>query len=310
MSISMSAVKPYGYMAEPFERALKRCSQPRAWNNLHPYHLWVEAMVAKIATAIWPAWNPVSETWEGVAAGAALSLTAADLELMALLAGRYAQPARGAGGRETHEWWFLREDVLFGETPNDYPYGNTLENRFELCFPGCAVKYPELRQAFNAGGLSTYTASLSWKLKSRLQRPRAGHMAKLLGLQAPAVKMACSAWSPAAISGHAFQGLMGALQIHMTHHGTMSEDETKALRELAADIGDRRVLAGVHFPSDNLMSWWTALEVLPFLVKDKPEETQMRTFVVEAIRGSEVYQAMRASAGHHAVLGVLGRWSL
>ena len=307
MSISMLDVKPYGFMAEPFEDALCE-GKPGAWNDAEEYEPWVKKMVGKISDAIWPEWDQDSRCWKGAAQGSALSLTAADLDLMARLADRFALPPRGDEVPQTNEWWFIREDVLFGQTVTDYPYGCTLEDRFALCFPKCGVPFPDLRHAFNGGGLGTYNASLSWQLKSHLQRPRAGHLAKLLGLPAPAVKMASSAWSPSAISGHSFQGMMAALRIYTTYHDVMTDGEEKALKKLAVDMGDRRVLAGVHFPSDNLMSWWTALEVLPFIKKNDAEEERMHAFVTGAIRESEIYQRMKANAGHHAAIRVLDPW--
>jgi hypothetical protein len=54
------------------------------------------------------------------------------------------------------------------------------------------------------------------------------------------------------------------------------------LQQFTVDIGDRRVFAGVHYPSDNLSSWYTALKLLPHVI-DPSALASVRKFLWEAI---------------------------
>jgi hypothetical protein len=65
-------------------------------------------------------------------------------------------------------------------------------------------------------------------------------------------------------------------------------------RQFVIDVGDRRVFAGVHYPSDNLASWYVAMRLIPrvFLADEKIYEP--RKFLWNAIQRSLVYKAMVA----------------
>jgi hypothetical protein len=62
------------------------------------------------------------------------------------------------------------------------------------------------------------------------------------------------------ISGHALQGLTYLISAVLDAHPPLSGHNLATAKALAVDIGDRRVFAGVHFPSDNLASWLVALK--------------------------------------------------
>jgi membrane-associated phospholipid phosphatase len=109
-----------------------------------------------------------------------------------------------------------------------------------------------------------------------------------------------SAWSPSAISGHAFQGLMGCLAAYLEF------PEVTAYRadlvKLAVDIGDRRVLAGIHYPSDNAMSWWVAFQCVKYVAKDDAQLKTMREFLRDAVQGSLLWDPMKKSVAHKALM--------
>lgn len=96
-------------------------------------------------------------------------------------------------------------------------------------------------------------------LKDRLQRARpyqaARHLDDPSGLS---IRLATSAQTPSLPSGHAFQTYCTAAAV-LESYGTSSMGFTAAydselmaaVFRLAWDIGDRRTLHGVHFPSDN-----------------------------------------------------------
>jgi hypothetical protein len=80
------------------------------------------------------------------------------------------------------------------------------------------------------------------------------------------------------------------------------------LRQYSVDVGDRRVLAGVHYPSDNLGSWTTALLLATCVCNG---DTAGRAMLWQAISTqSVVYSAISAASGPAAaayapVLGLL-----
>ena len=136
-------------------------------------------------------------------------------------------------------------------------------------------------------------------LKMRLQRPRANQAAYWMGATSPpTVRFAASALSSSAISGHAFQGLFGCLNVHLEFGQKMDAREKGDLLNLAVDIGDRRVIAGIHYPSDNAMSWRVALETIDRLNRTPDQIREMRRFVIGAVNNSRIFQAMRASSAH------------
>ena len=100
------------------------------------------------------------------------------------------------------------------------------------------------------------------------------------------------------ISGHAFQGLFGCLNVHLEFGQKMDAREKGDLLNLAVDIGDRRVIAGIHYPSDNAMSWRVALETIDRLNRTPDQIREMRRFVIGAVNNSRIFQAMRASSAH------------
>jgi hypothetical protein len=64
------------------------------------------------------------------------------------------------------------------------------------------------------------------------------------------------------------------------------------LGQFGVDIGDRRVFAGVHYPSDNMASWIMALR----LVKEEVPDQRVFRFLANAITTrSLVYQMLVAS---------------
>lgn len=108
--------------------------------------------------------------------------------------------------------------------------------------------------------LRDYMGTIHITLKRKFQRPRPHQAAAILLTVADAKKIqfegARSGATPAFISGHAFEnGLsyLGVLRALKTSGA--SAPALGACAHMITDIGDRRVFAGVHYPSDSLASW-------------------------------------------------------
>lgn len=285
----IDAIKPFGYMAAGFEMELELNEVPRDWSAPPDHASWVKDMAQAIADTIWPRWQPGAAPgigrWSGNAVATAMALTREDLALMSTLATWHDDPARQPGSKKNH-WWFNKEDELLRAN---------WCGRYDLCFESTDPGHEKLQETFDDGAAFRFTNATTWLLKKELQRPRPHQMAHWMGLKpAPAVQLARSAWSPSAISGHAFQGLFGCLNVFLLHGEKMTAADRQELQRLAVDIGDRRVFAGVHYPSDNAMSWRVAVDA----ARHMRLTDESRQFLVEAINSSTVYHAMRRSPGH------------
>jgi hypothetical protein len=109
-------------------------------------------------------------------------------------------------------------------------------------------------------GMLRKAGSLPVQLKRELQRPRAYQISDSLGETWFTHHQAPSSVSPAIISGHAFKGCtMGVASFYHATALSCAPTVFDALARIAMDFGDRRVFAGVHYPSDNMGSWIAAM---------------------------------------------------
>jgi hypothetical protein len=294
--MTIDDLKPFGHMAIDFRSEMELSLPPTAWRqDLKRFPDWLAEMTQKIADRVWPRWNA---GWEGASRAGAIALTQADLLMMLSLDKVLDEPARQGDRKKTNGDWYELEDMIF-----------LWDDQFKLALPGCAVDAKLLTESFRNGGAFKFSQSLVWMLKDRLQRPRAHQAAYWLGLRAPRTALAKSAWSPSAISGHAYVGIVGCLNVFLEFGNRLTPVELAKLREMAVDIGDRRVFASVHYPSDNVLSWWTALEAIPYLCADGTAPT-LTQFVIEAVRTSRVYDAVVRSPAHRECRATLAPWGL
>jgi hypothetical protein len=88
------------------------------------------------------------------------------------------------------------------------------------------------------------------------------------------------------------QGLFGGLTLHLWldkfDKGTYNSATQVALQQYATDFGDRRVLAGVHYPSDSMITWIICFKLIPNVV-DQPDRASAIKFMKAAIRRSRVW---------------------
>lgn len=217
---------------------------------------WVDLrdrIVHEIEDSIWPVWDAKSRAWKGAAVANMLPLTCADLEiLLQLRVGPHlainSLPTANtrAINCPSHLAFFEEEDQAKIFSSYSF-YDRTLDSRFA----------PTFADAFFAG-LGAKCSSTQLQLKQRFQRPRAYQIAFLMAISEFNLEEATSSMTPSMVSGHSLQGLIGvgAVMEQIIKSGvSFTDDNWQALRQFAVDIGDRRVMAGVHYPSDNLASW-------------------------------------------------------
>jgi hypothetical protein len=127
------------------------------------------------------------------------------------------------------------------------------------------------------GGRRGFSAAL--ELKLRMQRPRPYQTTLLL---APAAAFeyepAVTAVTPSLVSGHALQAAMALATVVVRLEHQIQQKLPQALVEqmqrFFIHVGDRRVFAGVHYPSDNVSSWYTALRLLRRMAFDRPDDPE------------------------------------
>lgn len=110
-----------------------------------------------------------------------------------------------------------------------------------------------------------------------------------------------SACTPSLVSGHAIQGAMAScygarlLKIELAACPGTAGD----LQQCMIDSGDRRVFADVHYPSDNLSSWFCALRLCGNLLSADAQEG--KDLLWHSIRTrSLVYRAMAQAVADDA----------
>ncbi|HYP08112.1 MAG TPA: phosphatase PAP2 family protein [Bryobacteraceae bacterium] len=263
---------------------------------------WMDRVTDFIADNIWPRYDGVNRQWLGAAANAATmqSRTTADLAVLGHMRangflGR--QPAVDANvlGRPTHATWFREEDGPNAFVAKHAYYDATVSPQqiFDM-----ATAYLNSHIRKEPGFVST-------NFKLRLQRPRPYQMANVLpGVVNFSHLHAASADSPSACSGHALQGLcaVGGVIETMRATGGFSNQSITCMLQYGLDIGDRRVMAGVHYPTDNLISWIIFLSLADHIYRDPGVKGLVKKAMVEQ---SVVYQEMKKNSELSSLLALL-----
>jgi len=255
--------------ASPAEPVVPPDFQPEVCDSEERERLWIgfrELTLGEIADAIWPVWDEAHRRWSGMASKTMHVLTCADLMILLRLRVGPRLPINSMPSSKaraincpTHLAYFKEEDQAKIFDSYAY-YDRTLDPKFASIFSG----------AFFAG-MDAKCSSTQLQFKRRLQRPRAYQVALLMGIEEFNLEEASSSMTPSMVSGHSLQGLLGtgAVMEQIIKLGiTFDEDNWQALRQYAVDIGDRRVMAGVHYPSDNLASWIVFMRLAPHVFRN------------------------------------------
>jgi hypothetical protein len=248
---------------------------------------FIEDVLTVIGAVLWPRYQAGVSSWD---TNTIRELFRVDFELMESLALQFEKPITSLFATSvTHSQLFLDED-------NDDEFGLGVGyERYDPTLPVARQGLVELLRK----GVARKAGTTSHQLKQELQRPRAYQVALLLNR--PFVHhFAATASTPSMISGHCLQGVMAACNAYSALKSQMSTGSIRVMGHFCVDIGDRRVMAGVHYPSDNLSSWYTALRLLP-QVFAKGEADDVKKFLWDAISTkSVVYAAIADHVRAHA----------
>lgn len=273
--------------------------------RLQTFNQWREDRLAEFNAAIWPRYHPQSGDWTGDATNFAEALTRFEIGVMVseffgdspVLQQKPQSPlAKPDIGTQLEH--YVYEDV---DAPgsNFHFYDKTMTDDEIRHFEKTMVDSITTNKHIGEKVTGHF-----W-FKAEMQRPRPLHTALLFGYQ-PGFRSELSnrGQHPSIVSGHAFQGVMmscAVLENWLESKSKPAADRLDALAQYSVDVGDRRVFAGVHYPSDNIASWVLALSLIPEVFDDAGP---IRDFVVKAIvEKSAVYHvvnklyAAEASAG-------------
>lgn len=254
----------------------------------HEWDAYIAREVKLMADFLWPRFNPASGKWEGAAAHNMEALTVADMDLMEELSAQLELIATADG-----DWLGKTHLELFGTEDSS-------------ARPTLATYLPNLspsdRAAFEAAVEDWFVivAHAYLRFKQHFQRPRPYQAALLLNRPFEYLE-AKTAVTPAMISGHAFQGLVvrGGAYMDTRHRFNGHPHRVARLQQYGVDIGDRRVFAGVHYPTDNLSSWFCGLRLCDHLFG--PDGQEAKNYMWQAISTrSTVYQSLVKAVAKNA----------
>jgi hypothetical protein len=142
------------------------------------------------------------------------------------------------------------------------------------------------------------------QIKKVFQRPRAFQSAFLLGQPPLRPLRAISAGSPSLCAGHSLQAVLGfgaVIEFILFRGIKLAPQSWSALRQMAVDIGDRRVFAAVHYPGDNLASWIIAMRLANYVFRTSAVKIHLwyaisrQSIIYGLLRGHSAYaQALEA----------------
>lgn len=263
-----------------------------SWDN------FLEETMGIVNRTLWPKWDPTKGEWTsgGVTHKEMSFLTEADFEVL----DRMPLKHRGLDFKPdlpsidpacpVHRKFFEQEDDRNSNEPVGFSYA-----MYDTSAP------PEIKTNFAQWWSEGMRAkegsptSVSMQFKVLLQRPRAFQIALLQKRLNYVHEFAFTGFTPAMSSGHALQGLIGTggvMEQALARNLPATLLSWRALRQFAVDIGDRRVMAGIHYPSDSLCSWIIALKLARGVFRHQEVAVHLWTAITEQ---SVVHKAIVAS---------------
>ncbi|HYC36981.1 MAG TPA: phosphatase PAP2 family protein [Usitatibacter sp.] len=283
--LTLEDLPPYGFMPDIWQSVSQDTTPSPFWRGTPgEWRVFVENLLGLVTQHVWPTYTR-GRGWDAVPARAnAMALTTLELDVMQELHAARYRAAAWAGEGSTEEMLFNGEDDVLWD-----------DSILRHC-PGLAFLRDPIRRLYyemNDRRQRSVVLALKW----RLQRPRAALVAYMQGRPTWFWGTAKTAMSPSMISGHAMQGcLLGCVVFAYLnrHEKELAKKYREALQRWTMGIGDRRVLAGVHYPSDNIASWMVATRLVPALVHD----AAVPEFLAEAIEtASDIAAELRLVAG-------------
>jgi len=261
---------PYGRMVAEFEERLGAGLPPDDWRGLEAWPEWRTKLLNIIATILWPVYDFDSLTWRGAADVRMSGLTEADFEMWEGLRPFLKTNVPGISKPITQLEMFQLEDHGDSKAERDAGLDRGVDRTLRDYLEGRADQLTiDTLAKWIESGMLRKAGSLPVQVKRYLQRPRGYQVSDSLGKSWFTHHQALSSVSPSMISGHAFKGCtMGIASFYHATALACSPPVFDALARIAVDFGDRRVFAGVHYPSDNVGSWISAMLICKHVCAD------------------------------------------
>lgn len=236
--------------------------------RLESFQNWRNGHVDKISQSIWPKWDVTSMQWVGGAQDRADEISALELKL---LQSEFQKPGNfilqqqpicptAQSEISSHATLYELEDSTL-RTSSKFKPAEILSH-YGPDLPETHLKVAS--EAFKDYGKKKIKG-LFW-FKGQFQRPRPNHAALCFAELDYVSEIAYTGMHSSIISGHS---LIGALMMCFVYESWLDaglkieNSHLIALSHFGMDHGDRRVFAGVHYPSDNLASWALASDLIP-----------------------------------------------
>lgn len=297
---------PYGFFPAGYEDRGKVMQPMFDWKKSltdpserqQSFLLWREEMRNTLANTIWPFFDRSKHQWQGQAQLFADALTDIEIRIMIeQLQGEKSKLEISADLCRETNYGTTHLDQFQAEDHPDIIAGANLDNYV------CSITEDQIEDALAEirNAYITKLTGLFW-LKREFLRPRPYQAALLLEYDSFHSERALSATHSSFYSGHCLEGIIfcaAVAETWMENSSTIDESAVQDLARYAVDFGDRRVFAGVHYPSDNIASWVLALKLIPNIF-DNP--LRITAFVKKAIKEhSQVYQLISNEYVQHEI---------
>lgn len=315
---------PYGIFPDFYRRhGVGDGKIPGDWKHANSpqgedaFSKWREDRLAEIRDGLWPEWVPGSG-WQGKAAAFAAAMTKREIEIMTeqfVKADKLNQNPFGFDTDHpmaTHLAHYEFEDGrLYGDLISYFHEMDENHDRPAIgrnFFLYENTPQDALTQKAFLDGISTAysgkTNQFYFWFKQRLMRLRPFQAALIFGISEFQSRRAITAMHSSIVSGHASTGILircGALE-NWLYNGDVPELMLTSFKRYIMDVGDRRVFAGVHYPTDNISSWVLALKLIPHVFKNRPKAVM--GIVLDAItKHSDVFNVIESQYQNDQHLG-------
>jgi hypothetical protein len=279
---------PFGRMEEKLEAASNNAVVPIHWKptdgssvTMRKWREWRKGLIDGIASMLWPVYVPGGAPWGSPSVG---KLLEADFQLLNTLHWQLGMPIDARyPTKVVHGELFTEEDD--GATP----FGTGYDRYDPTVAPLVSRGLPTVLIA----GMADKVGTLDLQLKQVFQRPRPYQVALLQDRTNYSYRWARTGNTPSLVSGHCLQASIAGCTAYVAFAESMTEGSMELLQQFTVDVGDRRVFAGIHYPSDNLASWYVALNLVQF-VFDVKHRGMARQFLALALSKSKVFAAVNA----------------
>lgn len=281
------SLPPWGMLDAGYVASIAKEPIPKDWKlqngaspTLSNWKYWRGQRLYELERLLWPIYRTRGSKWR---LPRVTKLIDTDFELLRELRKYFVQPINARSlTNVTHA-------VFFNEEDDEYiGLGSHYERYDPLLDLGARARMAKTL----LDELNNKVGTLALQLKQRLQRPRAYQVAHIQGRTEFSHEPARTADTPSMVSGHCLQGAISACGFYSTC-GSLPQKSKELLKQFTVDIGDRRVFAGVHYPSDNLASWIVALHLIKRVFPIRKRQP-VHDFLKSAIRDkSAVYAKIR-----------------